>query len=53
LYAPPESYGSDVTLDGGVNELVDMADKGGEGLWAGSQMFVVTGFQTRSGARAT
>jgi len=33
--------------------LVDAAEKAGEGLWAGSQMSVVTGFQARGGARAT
>ena len=32
---------------------MDAAEKGGEGLWAGSQLSVVTGFQARGGARAT
>jgi len=31
--------------------VVDAAEKGGEGLWAGSSMAVVSGFQTRDGAR--
>jgi oligosaccharyltransferase complex subunit beta len=30
---------------------VDAAEKGGEGLWAGSQLGVVTGFQATSSAR--
>jgi len=33
--------------------LVDAAEKGGEGLWAGNQLGVVAGFQVRGGARAT
>jgi len=33
--------------------LVDAIEKGGEGLWAGSELGVVTGFQARSGARVT
>ena len=41
LYAPLESYASDATSDDGANELVDVADKGDEGLWAGSQMCAV------------
>jgi oligosaccharyltransferase complex subunit beta len=31
--------------------IVDAADRGGEGLWAGSQLSVVTGFQTLNGGR--
>ncbi|KAF8528177.1 Dolichyl-diphosphooligosaccharide--protein glycosyltransferase subunit WBP1 [Hysterangium stoloniferum] len=50
--APPESFAADSETDGGADALVDAAEKGGEGLWAGSHMGVVTGFQTRSGARA-
>jgi len=41
-------------VDGGsADALVDSAEKGGEGLWAGSQLSVVTGFQTLDGARVT
>ncbi|KAF9036846.1 oligosaccharyl transferase beta subunit [Panaeolus papilionaceus] len=52
LHAPAESFASDV--DGGSPDaLADSAEKGGEGLWAGSQLGVVTGFQTLNGARVT
>jgi len=52
LHAPPQSFASEV--DGGsADALVDSAEKGGEGLWAGSQLSVVTGFQTLNGARVT
>lgn len=52
LHAPKESFGSEV--DGGTADaVVDAAEKGGEGLWAGSQLGVVTGFQTLDGARVT
>lgn len=52
LHAPPQSFASEV--DGGsADALVDSAEKGGEGLWAGSQLGVVTGFQTLNGARIT
>ena len=33
--------------------VVDAADKGGEGLWAGSSLGLVAGFQTLTGSRAT
>lgn len=50
LNAPPYAFASEV--DGGsADSLVDAAEKGGEGLWAGSRMGVVTGFQTTTGAR--
>jgi oligosaccharyltransferase complex subunit beta len=52
LRAPPESFASDAESDGGADALVDAAERGGEGLWAGAQLSVVTGFQARSGARA-
>lgn len=52
LNAPPESFASDADSDAGADSIVDAADKGGEGLWAGSQMSVITGFQSRGGARA-
>lgn len=52
LHAPAESFASEV--DGGTADaVVDAADRGGEGLWAGSQLSVVTGFQTMNGARVT
>lgn len=50
LNAPAHAFASEV--DGGTpDSLVDAAEKGGEGLWAGSQLGVVTGFQARTGAR--
>jgi len=52
LRAPAESFAADSETDTGSDSMVDAADKGGEGLWAGSQMGVVTGFQTRNNARA-
>ena len=52
LHAPSESFGSEV--DGGTADaIVEAAEKGGEGLWAGSQLGVVTGFQTLDGVRVT
>jgi len=53
LNARPESFAADSTEDSGADALVDAAEKGGEGLWAGSSMGVVSGFQTRDGARVT
>jgi oligosaccharyltransferase complex subunit beta len=53
LSAPAESFAADSKEDATADSIVDAAEKGGEGLWAGSQMGVVTGFQARSGARAT
>ncbi|KAF7970193.1 hypothetical protein HWV62_24840 [Athelia sp. TMB] len=53
LSAPAESFASDSTENSGADALVDAAEKGGEGLWAGSAMSVVTGFQTKDGSRAT
>lgn len=52
LRAPSESFAGDTDSDSGADSIVDAAEKGGEGLWAGSQLSVVTGFQTRNGARA-
>ena len=52
LHAPAESFAAEV--DGGsADALVDSAEKGGEGLWAGSSLGVVTGFQSTSGGRVT
>jgi oligosaccharyltransferase complex subunit beta len=53
LHAPAESFASDSNDDSGADVVVDAAERGGEGLWAGSQLSVVTGFQTIDGARAT
>ncbi|KAJ7504533.1 oligosaccharyl transferase beta subunit [Mycena galericulata] len=51
LNAPVESFAAD--SDGAADALVDATEKGGEGLWAGSQLSVATGFQALGGARAT
>ncbi|KAI0345045.1 Dolichyl-diphosphooligosaccharide-protein glycosyltransferase 48kDa subunit [Trametopsis cervina] len=51
LNAPAESFAADSTSDGGADALVESADKGGEGLWAGSQLGLVAGFQAYGGAR--
>ncbi|KAI0657230.1 dolichyl-diphosphooligosaccharide-protein glycosyltransferase [Cubamyces menziesii] len=53
LKAPPQSFASDGDSDSGSDALVEAAEKGGEGLWAGSQLSLVTGFQTLKNARAT
>jgi len=53
LHTPSESFAADSINDAGADALVDAAEKAGEGLWAGSQMSVVTGFQAVGGARAT
>lgn len=52
LHAPSESFAADSENDKGADALVDAADRGGEGLWAGSALSVATGFQALSGARA-
>ncbi|KAJ7623339.1 oligosaccharyl transferase beta subunit [Roridomyces roridus] len=51
LHAPSDSFAADT--DSNADALVDAAEKGGEGLWAGSQLSVATGFQALGGARAT
>ncbi|KAJ7672625.1 oligosaccharyl transferase beta subunit [Mycena rosella] len=51
LNAPPESFAAD--SEGGADVLVDATEKGGEGLWAGSQLSVATGFQAVGGGRVT
>lgn len=51
LNAPAESFAADSTEDASGGVVVDAAEKGGEGLWAGSTMGVVSGFQTRDSAR--
>ena len=52
LHAPPESFASDSEDDSGADTVVEAAEKGGEGLWAGGQMTLVSGFQARPGGRA-
>jgi oligosaccharyltransferase complex subunit beta len=52
LRASAESFAAEV--DGGTADaLVDASERGGEGLWAGSNLGLVTGFQTLNGARVT
>jgi len=51
LRAPPQSFAGE--LDGSADVLVEAAEKGGEGLWAGSQLGIVTGFQALNNARVT
>lgn len=52
LHAPAQSFAAEI--DGGsADSIVDATYRGGEGLWAGSQLSVVTGFQTLEGARVT
>ena len=52
LRAPEESFAADSTSDAGADTLVEATERGGEGLWAGSAMGLVTGFQTNAGSRA-
>ena len=51
LRAPPQSFAGE--LDSPADVLVEAAEKGGEGLWAGSQLGIVTGFQALNNARVT
>lgn len=53
LRAPAESFASDATIDSGADSVLEAADRGGEGLWAGKSLSLVTGLQSRNGARAT
>jgi len=53
LNAPPQSFAADSDSDSGAEALYDASEKGGEGLWAGSSLGLVAGFQTLSGTRAT
>ncbi|KIK35571.1 hypothetical protein CY34DRAFT_16931 [Suillus luteus UH-Slu-Lm8-n1] len=46
LCAPAESFATDSTSDPDSDTLVSASKKGSEGLWAGSQMGLLTGFQT-------
>ncbi|KAL4065201.1 Dolichyl-diphosphooligosaccharide--protein glycosyltransferase subunit WBP1 [Scleroderma yunnanense] len=51
LRAPAESFASDSVDDSGADALFDASQKAGEGLWAGSQLGLVTGFQTLKNSR--
>ncbi|KAF8126565.1 Dolichyl-diphosphooligosaccharide--protein glycosyltransferase subunit WBP1 [Boletus edulis] len=51
LRAPATSFAADSTDDSDAAVIVDAADKAGEGLWAGSQLGLVTGFQTFKNSR--
>ena len=53
LHAPPQAFASDADSDAGADALVEAAEKGGEGLWAGSSLSLVTGFQPLGNARVT
>ncbi|KAL6308693.1 dolichyl-diphosphooligosaccharide-protein glycosyltransferase [Sparassis latifolia] len=53
LNAPAESFAADSDSNAGADAVLDAAEKGGEGLWAGSQLALVVGFQALHGARAT
>ena len=53
LRAPAESFASDADSDAGADALVEAAEKSGEGLWAGSSLSLVTGFQPTGNARVT
>ncbi|KAJ3996614.1 oligosaccharyl transferase beta subunit [Lentinula boryana] len=51
LHAPAESFAADMSDASGLvsDALADASEKGGEGLWAGSSLSVVAGFQTLIG----
>ena len=54
LNAPPESFSMDADASASDKShlmIVDAYEKGGEGLWAGSGMGVVSGFIGSNGAR--
>jgi hypothetical protein len=54
LHAPAESFASDTDSDSGAEVLFEVAERGGEGLWAGRSLGIVTGFQARdNSARVT
>ncbi|KAF8749970.1 Dolichyl-diphosphooligosaccharide--protein glycosyltransferase 48 kDa subunit [Rhizoctonia solani] len=52
LRAPVESFAADSEDDVNAETVAEMADRGGEGFWAGNSMSVVAGFQVAGGARA-
>ncbi|KAF9223932.1 hypothetical protein BS17DRAFT_733825 [Gyrodon lividus] len=51
LRAPEESFAADSTDDSGVDAIINVSEKGDEGLWEGSQMGLVTGFQSTKNSR--
>ncbi|KAI0028193.1 Dolichyl-diphosphooligosaccharide-protein glycosyltransferase subunit [Vararia minispora EC-137] len=51
LRAPAESFATDTESDAGADAILEATERGGEGLWAGSQLGVVTGFQTKRNTR--
>jgi oligosaccharyltransferase complex subunit beta len=60
LNGPPEGVAADAgtgtgtgaeTDKSGADAFVEAAERGGEGLWAGANLGVVTGFQARTGGR--
>ncbi|KAG9318109.1 Dolichyl-diphosphooligosaccharide--protein glycosyltransferase subunit WBP1 [Chiua virens] len=51
LRAPATSFAADSFDDAGAAAILDAAEKNGEGLWAGSQLGLVTGFQTIKNSR--
>ena len=51
LRAPSESFAADSEDDSGADAVFDASQKAGEGLWAGSQLGLVTGFQTLKNSR--
>ncbi|KAK2460666.1 hypothetical protein APHAL10511_007136 [Amanita phalloides] len=51
LRAPPQSFAGE--LGSPAEALVEAAEKGGEGLWAGRQLGIVTGFQALNNVRVT
>ncbi len=53
LRAPSQSFASDADSDSGADVVFEASEKGGEGLWAGKQLSLVTGFQALNNARAT
>lgn len=53
LKAPPQAFASDAEADSSADALIEATEKTGEGLWAGSSLSLVTGFQTLNNARAT
>ncbi|EMD34356.1 hypothetical protein CERSUDRAFT_117235 [Gelatoporia subvermispora B] len=53
LHAPAESFATDTLTDSDADVIAEASEKGGEGLWAGSQLGLVAGFQPVGGARAT
>ena len=51
LQAPAQSFATDTTTDSDADVLFDASERGGEGLWAGANLAVLAGFQTKAGAR--